>query len=151
MSVPYHFDYLNESFYYSTLSPVNCTFLNVISLYLLILLIASFNLNAILLYMFWNFKPLHKSNNYYMIAITVYNLFGSVFELPFVIQSCLTCKYKSKFLHISIYSKTHIKKKIFIHFQRWEFGRSGCVLTGFVMYFIGCTSCYLLSVLSVEK
>ena len=96
--------YLNESFYYQKTSPVNCEFLNMISLYLLILLIVSFNLNAILLYIFWNCKPLHKSNNFYMIAITVYNLIGSVFELPIVIQSCLMCKYKFSFLlhHIFI-------------------------------------------------
>ena len=84
--------YLNESLYYSIKSPVNCSFLNFIALYLLILFIASFNLNGVLLFIFWHSKPLRKANNFYMIAITFYNLIGSVVELPFVIQSSLMCK-----------------------------------------------------------
>ena len=82
----------NESDVYSKLSPVDCSTLNVISLYCLILLIVSFNLNSVLLMIFWKCKQLHTSNNYYMVAITVYNLVGSIFELPFVILSTLYCK-----------------------------------------------------------
>lgn len=37
------------------------------------------------------------------------------------------------------------------YFSRWVFGNLICTITGFIMYFIGCTSIYLLTVISFER
>lgn len=35
--------------------------------------------------------------------------------------------------------------------QRWVFGKLGCTVTAFIMYFVGCTSIYLLTALTYER
>lgn len=107
------------------ISPINCVVLNGIGFYMCFLLSGVVLVNALLLLTFLNNKDLRQPINTFIIVITVLNLIGSVFEFPFVIGSTFSC--------------------------RWIFGHSGCVLSAFLMYFVGCSSVYIMAAISVER
>jgi len=39
----------------------------------------------------------------------------------------------------------------FISLERWVFKKEGCIFSAFVMYFVGCTSMYLMTAISIER
>jgi hypothetical protein len=63
--------------------------------------------------------------NTLIIALTALNLFGSIAELPWVIHSCFE--------------------------NKWTSGKFGCNLSALIMFFIGCTSAYLMAAISFER
>lgn len=110
---------------YSLEPPVECFKLNLIGIFCIILFVLSAFFNSILLWTFIRNKSLRTSLNIFIIALTCCNLLGTLIELPFVIVSNLKCQ--------------------------WIFGKFGCVFSAFFMYFIGCTSIYLMAAISFER
>lgn len=41
--------------------------------------------------------------------------------------------------------------KFIRHSPRWVFREIGCILSGFIMYFVGCSSIYLMAAISFER
>ncbi|RNA35867.1 melanopsin [Brachionus plicatilis] len=110
---------------FGQLSPIECYKLNIVSLFCIILFICSFSFNSILLWVFYMSKELRSPLNIIMIALTILNLTGTITELPTVIVTNYTC--------------------------RWIFGKLMCTVSAFIMYFIGCSSIYLLTAISFER
>ena len=108
-----------------TQSPVECYKLRFVAIYCILLLTLSVSFNSMLVIVFVKYKELRTPLNTFIIAITVCNLCSSCVELPFVITSNLNCG--------------------------WTFGKSGCILSGFIMYFSGCASIYLMVAISIER
>ena len=52
---------------------------------------------------------------------------------------------------MNLFFHIHIYRIINYSILRWVFEKIGCYISGSLMYFIGCTSIYLLVVLSVER
>ncbi|CAF0955798.1 unnamed protein product [Brachionus calyciflorus] len=110
---------------YSLESPVECYKLKIVGVYCIILFVFSTFFNGALLWAFIKNKSLRTSINIFIIALAVFNLFGTLVELPFIILSNLNCK--------------------------WIFGEFACVFSAYIMYFIGCTSIYLMAAISFER
>lgn len=110
---------------YSLESPVECYKLKLVGILCIFLFVFSAFFNSILLWTFIRNKSLRTSLNMFIIALTSFNLFGTLIELPFIIVSNLKC--------------------------RWIFGKFGCVFSAYIMYFIGCTSIYLMATISFER
>ena len=77
----------------NALSPIECSTLQTAGVVLVILFVANIVSNAALLYMFKTYKHLKTNMSTFVIALTVLNLIGTTFTLPFVIASNLMCKY----------------------------------------------------------
>lgn len=110
---------------YSLDSPVECYKLNLIGILCILIFVLSSFFNSALLWTFIRNKSLRTSLNIFIIALAGFNLFGTIVELPFIIVSNLSC--------------------------RWIFGKFGCIFSAFIMYFIGCTSIYLMAAISFER
>lgn len=110
---------------YSLESPVECYKLNLVGIFCLVLFLLSTFFNSTLLWTFIRQKSLRTSINVFILALTCFNLFGTVVELPFIIVSNLKC--------------------------RWVTGKFGCIFSAYIMYFIGCTSIYLMAAISFER
>lgn len=103
-----------------------CKKLKYVSLYLLCLFVVSLLFNLVLLICFMKNKSLRSApQNTFVIALCTLNLVGTLSELPPTMTSSFSC--------------------------RWLWGYQGCILSGFVMYWIGCSSIYLLVALSIER
>jgi hypothetical protein len=121
-----NFPYLNKKNFSSLSKDQNmCLKLNIVSLYCILLFVFVFIVNSLLLIVFYRNKKLRSPLNMFIIAITILNLFGAVLELPIVIVSNYFCE--------------------------WVFYDLGCVISGFLMYFIGCTSIFLNCAISFER
>ncbi|CAF0893793.1 unnamed protein product [Brachionus calyciflorus] len=81
-----------------------------------------YKLKIISLYLFRRFR---NSLNIYILSLTCFNLIGTFVELPITIVSNFKC--------------------------RWILKDLGCVISGFLMYFIGCTSIYIMALISLER
>jgi hypothetical protein len=102
--------------------------------------------NGVLLSSFYKSQSLRSSVNKFVICLTALNLIATVVEQPFVIVSNFSCRYLSFILTIFV-----CYKFLTLENHSWIFGRPLCVLTAFVMYFIGCSSCYLMMCISYER
>ena len=71
---------------------VECYKLRIVGVFCCLLFLGGVFFNAILLYAFWKHKNLRTPINIYIMGLTVFNLFGSLFELPFIMVSNLYCK-----------------------------------------------------------
>jgi len=74
---------------------------------------------------FYTTKNLRTSLNRFVIVLTGLDLIGSLIELPFVIISNFSCG--------------------------WIFGKSGCILSGFIMTFVGMSSIYLMTAIVLDR
>lgn len=72
--------------------PVQCYKLQIIGVVCCILFATGVFFNGILLWAFIRHKQLRTPINYYVIGLTILNLIGSLFELPFIMVSNLYCK-----------------------------------------------------------
>lgn len=106
-------------------SPLDCDTLRILGLIHLVIFLVSIATNSFLLWTYCYHRQRSKSINLLVVIMTVLNLFGSLLESPFVVLSQLHC--------------------------RWVFKPYSCTMTGFVMYFVGCSSMYLLASVSVEQ
>ncbi len=73
-------------------SGVECYKLRTIGLYCVFLFISGTVFNSLLLWTFYRNKELRTPINMFIIALTIFNLFGCLFEMPFVIVSNFYCK-----------------------------------------------------------
>jgi hypothetical protein len=103
----------------------SCPVLRVLGAYCVFLFVTGTIFNSALLYLIIKHKEYKNSLNIYIIALIALNLFGTVLELPFIFVSNLYC--------------------------RWVFGKFGCIASAYLMYFVGCTSIYLIAAISVER
>lgn len=92
---------------------VACFKLRLIGVYCLILFIVSAIFNSALLFAFIKHKSLRTSLNMFIMALTAFNLFGTLVELPFIVISNLYCKYKLKFLNFFSFLQTEIYLYLF--------------------------------------
>ena len=106
------------------ISPLDPLILNILGSFLLLAMLLGVILNSHLLYIFKKYKDLQTPINTFIIAITVLNLLGTIFELPWIIHSCFS--------------------------HKWTSGKFGCDLSSTIMFFIGCTSAYLMAAISFE-
>lgn len=72
---------------YNQLSPLDPTTLNILGCFLTLLFIFGVFFNGLLLNIFYRHKELRVSLNMFVIAITIFNFLGCLFELPWVIHS----------------------------------------------------------------
>ncbi len=85
---------------FSQISPIDCSTLNIFAIYCIILLIMSLIFNTSLLVVFFKHKKLRSSLNMLIMAITVFNLVGSISELSFIIPTNIKCRQKNIFKSI---------------------------------------------------
>ncbi|RNA30626.1 melanopsin [Brachionus plicatilis] len=104
-------------------SPVKCANLRIIGALSTLLFALCLVFNSILLWVFLKYKNLRSPINVFITALTISNLVGSILEFPFIIAI------------------------LFL----WVFRYIGCVFSGFVMYFVGCLSIYLMMAISFER
>lgn len=103
-----------------------CKKLKYVSLYLVFLFAASLTFNLALLMCFMGIKSLRSApQNTFVIALCMLNLAGTLLELPPIMTSNFAC--------------------------RWIWAYQSCIFTAFFMYWIGCSSIYLLVALSIER
>ena len=101
---------LSEEFY-NRESPVECWKLNVIAYIYVIMLILSLIFNSSLLMMFSKNKELIQNLNFFILVITILNLFGSIIQFPVSILANLQCRYFIiKIKNILILLKNQFKK-----------------------------------------
>ena len=105
--------------------------------------------NSLLLLVYIRFDNVRTPINKVICVMTIFNLFGCV-QFPLVIysyfvhmsvKSCLalSCFYFLLWLYIFSYS------------FRWAFTELACILSGFVIYFVGCTQVYLMCALTLIR
>lgn len=118
-------DRQEEEAKYSVRSPVECHTLKYLAYYCMLLLLVSLVSNVSLIVLYMQNKRLRNPLNSFIIAIITLNLVGSLIELPIVTLSNYNCQ--------------------------WFLGKAGCFVSGFVMYFIGCASIFLMMAISFER
>ena len=106
-------------------SPVECYKLHIIGVYCSILLLLSLIYNSSLILVFMKHRELRTTLNMFVLTMTILNLIGSILEFSFVIPSNFAC--------------------------RWVFPEMGCGVSGFIMYFVGCSGIYLMTAISIER
>ncbi|CAF1098983.1 unnamed protein product, partial [Brachionus calyciflorus] len=84
--------YEEEMESFGQISPIKCIYLNIISLFLIILFIVSVCFNSILLWVFIKTKELQSPLNLIMIVLTVLNLIASLTEMPIIIVANYMCQ-----------------------------------------------------------
>ena len=108
--------------FFCQISPINRGTLGIIGVFTLVLFIFSFISNSTLLVIYLKNKSLFKSINMVIVILAAFNLIGTVFTLPLVTVNSFM--------------------------GRFVFGKYGCYISSFIMYFVGCFSIYLLVIIS---
>ncbi len=89
---------------YSQPSPIDPTTLNILGCFLTLMFIFGVIFNSMLLHIFSKNKELRNPLNLFVMAITLFNLLGCLFELPWVIHSNFAHRlfylFKLTFFHI---------------------------------------------------
>ena len=115
----------NENDKYNVDSPTECWQLNIIAGYCIFIFISSFVVNLILLMIFYRKKKLRTPINSFVIYFTILSFVGATSEFSFIIPANIKCK--------------------------WFWGKNGCFLSGFIMYWVGCLQIYLMAAISLER
>ncbi|CAF1118971.1 unnamed protein product, partial [Brachionus calyciflorus] len=72
-------------------SPIDCNKLKIVAVLCVVLMILSVTFNSILLSIFFTRKEFRSPLNLIMIILTLFNLIGSLTELPIVIATSYAC------------------------------------------------------------
>lgn len=123
-----------------------CQRLTIMGVINTIVFVGSLVFNSSLLWLFLSHKDLQNALNIFIMVLTFFNLTGSVLEYPFVILSQFHCRL----VKFCLFSLEKTKIKVY-YYLRWIFRESGCAFSGFIMYFVGCTSIYLIVAISIER
>jgi hypothetical protein len=151
--------YNNSTYYpydrYNQVPPVECNKLTIIGVFCILLFFSSIFFNFSLLWIFFKNRELRTSVNIFIITLTIINILGTLLETPWIVFSNLFCRLlKLKCIYLT---KILIKKVfniLIIYFfivLRWVYGKIGCLISGFGMYFIGCSSVYIFTAVSFER
>lgn len=81
-----------QSEFYNKKSPLQCNLLIYIGMYLLLLLISSIFSNSFLIYKFVKNNSLLSPINYMIFLLAIFNLIGSLFQLPITITNAFRCR-----------------------------------------------------------
>ncbi|CAF4884887.1 unnamed protein product [Rotaria sp. Silwood1] len=114
-----------DSLFWSRPTPVNCTPIRIVGIFLCIAAVIGTILNGTLFYSFVRYKTLRSSPNIFVMFITGIGLFASCTILPLTGTSSIYCQ--------------------------WLYQRIGCQLSAIIAYFYGCSSAYLLCGASLSR
>lgn len=104
---------------------VNCDTVRIVGIFLCIAAAFGIILNGILVYSFIRFKNLLSSQNVYILFISIMGLIASCTILPLTGTSSIYC--------------------------RWLYTHLGCQLSAMIAFLYGCSSSYLLCVVSLGR
>lgn len=122
-----------------------CSRLNFLGIFCIVLFVTSILVNSAILNLILRDRSLKKTQYAFILALVSLNLFGTLFELPWIIISNFYCKYAQNRQHLNIINLSFIIK------SRWVFGPIGCTLSAFIMYTVGCTSIMMMCAISFER
>jgi hypothetical protein len=122
---------MNEDFstddplYWSQPTPINCDIVRIVGVFLCITAFMGIVLNGALVYSFIRHKVLRSSANIYVLFIAIMGLLASFTILPLTGLSSIYCQ--------------------------WLFKRIGCQFSAVIAFLYGCSSSYLLCVVSLSR
>ena len=106
-------------------TPLNCDTVRIVGILLCAAALVGIILNGMLVFSFIRYKALRSSSNIYVMFITVMGLIASCTILPLTGTSSIYCQ--------------------------WLFERIGCQLSAAIAFVYGCSSSYLLCVVSLSR
>jgi hypothetical protein len=115
----------DDALFWSRSTPINCDTVRIIGIFLCITAFIGIILNGTLVYSFIRYKVLRSSPNIYVMFIAIMGLLASCTILPLTGTSSIYCK--------------------------WLYKRIGCQLTAVIAFLYGCSSSYLLCVVSLSR
>ncbi|UJR26902.1 hypothetical protein I4U23_008212 [Adineta vaga] len=116
---------LTDPFFWSRPTPINCDIVRIIGILLCISAFIGILLNGVLIYSFIRYKALRSTSNLYVLFIAIMGLIASCTILPLTGTSSIYCK--------------------------WLYARTGCQLSALIAFLYGCSSSYLLCVVSMSR
>ncbi len=78
---------------YNLESPTECYKLKIVAYITVFLFLSTLLINSFLLYISIKYKVIHSSLNFFIIILLCLNLFGTIFEIPFIIISNFSCRF----------------------------------------------------------
>jgi len=115
----------DDALFWNRPTPINCNTVRIIGIFLCITAFIGIILNGVLVYSFIRYKVLRSSPNIYVMFIAILGLLASCTILPLTGTSSIYCK--------------------------WLYKRLGCQLTAIIAFLYGCSSSYLLCVVSFSR
>jgi len=115
----------NDPLFWSLPTPLDCTTVRIIGIFLCLAGLAGILLNGSLLISFAQHKALRTPPNIFIIFISSVGFFASCTILPLTGSSSIFCY--------------------------WLYNRAGCQLEGLVAFLYGCSSSYLLCTVSLSR
>ena len=106
-------------------SPVECYKLQIISLTYAVLFFVSLGTNGLIFVANILNKGSKSALQILVFSHTTINIFATITEFPILIISDALC--------------------------RWPYSKEFCTVSGFIVYFIGCTSIYIMVAISLER
>lgn len=116
---------MDDPQFWNQLTPVYCDTTRIAGIFLCIVAFMGIILNGSLVYSFARYKVLRSSPNIHVMFISIVGLFASCTILPLTGTSSIYC--------------------------RWLYKRIGCQLSACIAFFYGCSSSYLLCVVSFSR
>lgn len=115
----------DDDLFWSRPTPINCDTVRITGIFICIAAFIGILLNGALVYSFIRYKVLRSSPNIYVMFIAIMGLLASCTILPLTGVSSIYCK--------------------------WLYKRIGCQLTAVIAFLYGCSSSYLLCVVSLSR
>ncbi len=106
-------------------SPVECYKLQILSLIYTVLFFLSLAINGIIFLAYLLNRSSKSAIQLLVFSHTVINILATITEFPVLIISDALC--------------------------RWPYGQDFCTVSGFIVYFIGCVSVYIMVAISLER
>ncbi len=111
--------------FWSLPTPINCTTVRIIGIFLCLAAFTGIFLNGSLLVSFARHKELRTPPNIFIIFTAGIGFFASFANMPLSGSSSIFCY--------------------------WLYGRAGCQIEGLAAFLYGCASCYLLCTVSISR
>ncbi len=115
----------DDPLFWSLPTPINCTTVQIIGVFLCVAGFTGILLNGSLLISFATHKALRTPSNIFIIFIAGVGLFACCATLPLTGSSAIFC--------------------------HWLYNRVGCQIEGLFAFLYGCSSCYLLCTVSLSR
>ncbi|CAF0859776.1 unnamed protein product [Adineta ricciae] len=115
----------NNPHFWDRPTPINCDIVRIVGILLCIAAFVGAVLNGLLIYSFIRYKPIRSSSNVHVLFIAIMGFIASCTILPMTGTSSIYCK--------------------------WLYARAGCQFSSVIAFVYGCSSCYLLCVVSVSR
>jgi hypothetical protein len=115
----------DDPLFWSRPTPINCDIVRIVGIFLCIATFIGISLNGALVYSFIRYKTLRSSHNIHVMFIAMMGLLASCTILPLTGTSSIYCQ--------------------------WLYKRIGCQLDAIIAFLYGCSSSYLLCVVSISR